>query len=473
MDLYRGLTGEAKELVLEYRGVMDRLPRTFLANTLLELEKWPDLFGPEKAYFRTLLGQLAAMDAAQFQETFGSLRAFEERTGCDRVTANDPDTLQRRLFDHLQRSGHYSAWRLEIDGIFQKLQPMVEARLYATEQQSRLVVILYEEGIALEREKLWQRFHSLGTRIPLKIDGAESRDAFVRALFTGVRDPWFGVGQNQALDTRQAPNPETRIPNRGPDTLFDVLRDSKNFSPSDIWILEAGDALHRLCEAGSKPSDDRNRPCATGLSYERLRSYRQRLSEAIYNKVVAGVRGPQELGEWIKTLQFTPLDGTTLYVDDLVRAFIRDVFLAGSGTLIVNNTFVEWGAVQALKRAQPRVLVVRFGVRDKMKPFSSLLLFSKPRPTDQIPNLQDPLGSFVDVELLSYYVWLNAEAVTPYHDNTLYLLLADGVDEMLVVAPSSRKPAVRGDSPAAVTDVAATMAHWLGAEFPGRPILDF
>src|SRR6516225_6659842 len=183
-------------------------------------------------------------------------------------------------------------------------------------------MILYEEGIALEREMLWQRFHSLGTRIPLKIDGAESRDAFVRALFTGVRDPGFGVGQNHALDTRQAPSPETRIPNRGPDTLFDVLRDSKNFSPSDIWILEAGDALHRLCEAGSKPSDDRNRPCATGLSYERLRSYRQRLSEAIYNKVVAGVRGPQELGEWIKTLQFTPLDGTTLYVDDLVRAFI-------------------------------------------------------------------------------------------------------------------------------------------------------
>ncbi len=473
MDLYGGLTGEAKQLVRQYQGVLDRLPRTFLANTLMELEKWPALFEPEKAYFRTLLAELAALDGAQFQDTFGSLSAFEQHTGCDRMAANDPETFQKRLLDHLYRSGQYSAWRREIDGIFQKIQPLVEARLYATEQKPRLVVILYEEGIALERAKLWQRFRSMGTRVPLQIDGAQSRDAFVQALFTGVRDPGFGVRQNQAPGPAEAPNPETRTPKSGAATLFEVLRDSKNFSPSDIWILEAGDSLHRLCEAASKRWSEGRPPCATGLSYERLQSYRRQLSEAIYDKVLRGVRGPLELAAWIKTLEFTPQEGTTLYVDNRVMAFIRDIFLAGAGTLIINNTFVEWGAVQALKRAQPRVLVARFGVRDKMKPFSGLLLFSKPRPTDQIPNLQDPLGSFVDVELLSYYVWLNAEGVAPYRGKTLYLLLADGVDELLVVAPGPRKPVVRMDGPAALTDVAATMAHWLGADFAGQSILDF
>ncbi len=88
---------------------------------------------------------------------------------------------------------------------------------------------------------------------------------------------------------------------------------------------------------------------------------------------------------------------------------MRDVLLTGNGTLFVNNTFVEWAAVQALRRAQPRVLVTRFGVRDKLKPFSSLLLFSQPRASDQIPLIEDPVGSFIDVEQLSYYVWLNAE----------------------------------------------------------------
>jgi hypothetical protein len=485
VDLYRGLTSEAKELVGQHRRVVDRLPRTFLANTLMELEKWPTLFEPEKAYFRTLFAQLDAFDGTQFQDTFGSLKAFEQRAGCERVAANDPATYQRRLLDYLQGSGHYSAWRREIDGIFEKLQPLVEARLYAAEQKSRLVVILYEEGIALERDKLWQRFRSLGARVPLKIDGAEGRDAFVWALFTGardavsalgIRDSGFGIRERSAA----LPNPEPRIPNPdgeprtpkpGAATLFEVLRDSKNFSPGDIWVLEAGDSLHRLCERADERRDEGLPPCATGLSYERLRSYRQRLSEAIYNRVLSGVRGPVELAEWIKTLQFTPQEGTTLYVDDRVLAFIRDVFLAGAGTLIINNTFVEWGAVQALKRAQPRLLVARFGVRDKMKPFSSLLLFSKPRAADQIPDLQDPLGSFVDVELLSYYIWLNAEEVAPYRGKTLYLLLADGVDEMLVVGPGPRRPVVRTEGPAPLTDVAATMAHWLGAELPGRSIL--
>jgi hypothetical protein len=472
MNFYQGLPPEAKQLVGQHQLVVDRLPRTFLTNTLVELQKWPTLFEPEKAYFRALLAQLDTLDGAQFQDTFGSLKVFEQRAGCERLGANDPDSYQRRLLEHLQRSGQYSAWRREIDRIFEKLQPLVEVRLYAAEQKPRLVVILYEEGIALERAKLWQRFRSIGTPVPLKIDGAESRDAFVRALFTGVRDPRFGVPQNQAPNPPQAPNPESRIPSPGP-TLFEVLRDSKNLSPGDIWILEACDSLHRLCERGLKRSAEGLPHCATGLSYERLQSYRQRLSEAIYSRVLSGVRGPVELAEWIKTLQFTPREGSTLYVDDRVLAFVRDVFLAGSGTLIINNTFVEWGAVQALKRAQPRVLVVRFGVRDKMKPFSSLLLFSKPRAADQIPNLQDPLGSFVDVELLSYYVWLNAEEVAPYRGRTLYLLLADGVDEMLVVGPGPRKLVVRKGGRAPLTDVAATMAHWLEAELPGQSILDF
>ena len=149
------------------------------------------------------------------------------------------------------------------------------------------------------------------------------------------------------------------------------------------------------------------------------------------------------------------------------------MLLTGNGTLFVNNTFVEWAAVQALRRAQPRILVTRFGVRDKLKPFSSLLLFSQPRASDQIPLIEDPVGSFVDVEQLSYYVWLNAEKSPAYRNKTLYLFLAEGIDEMLAIrsdvpaAPAAALPA------ASLSDVCATMAQWLGVpvrESWGRPI---
>ena len=154
-------------------------------------------------------------------------------------------------------------------------------------------------------------------------------------------------------------------------------------------------------------------------------------------------------------------------------AFVREVLLAGNGTLITNNTFVEWSAVQALRRAQPRILVTRFGVRDKLKPFSSMILFSQARASDQIPIIQDPVGSFIDVEQLSYYVWLNAEKNPAYRKKTLYLFLAEGVNEMLAIRSDVPAAATSQLPPARLSDVCATMAQWLGVSTPngsGQPI---
>jgi hypothetical protein len=202
--------------------------------------------------------------------------------------------------------------------------------------------------------------------------------------------------------------------------------------------------------------------CATGLSYERLRDYREMLARSLYQKVLSGVSGPQELAAYARQLALGPPEGSLLHSDEVVRAFVRDVLLSGNGTLLVNNTFVEWASVQALKRAEPRLLVARFGVRDKMKPFSSLLLFSSPRPTDRVPILEDPFGSFIDVEQLAYYVWLNAEKSAAYRGKTLYVLAAEGLDEMLAI----RSDALRSDGgelpTATLPEVAATMAAWLG-----------
>ena len=209
-----------------------------------------------------------------------------------------------------------------------------------------------------------------------------------------------------------------------------------------------------------------------GVSYERLRTYRDELTRALYSKIQSGVESPQAFAAYARGLKIAPAPDALLHSNDVLQAFVRDVLLTGNGTLFVNNTFVEWAAVQALRRAQPRLLVTRFGVRDKLKPFSSLLLFSQPRASDQIPLVEDPVGSFVDVEQLSYYVWLNAEKSAAYRGRTLYLFLAEGIDAMLAVR--SDTPDASGSAPpASLADVCATMASWLGVSLPGssgRPI---
>jgi hypothetical protein len=230
------------------------------------------------------------------------------------------------------------------------------------------------------------------------------------------------------------------------------------------------EALHGICDAGRTKGAGGG---ATGLSYDRLRQYRDDLTRALNSKIQSGVESPQAFAAYARSLQIAPPAGALLYPADILVAFVRDVLLTGNGTLLMNNTFVEWAAVQAIKRAQPRVLITRFGVRDKLRPFSSMVMFSQPRPSDHLPSVQDPAGSFIDVEQLSYYVWLNAEKTPAYRGKTLYLFLAEGVDEMLAIRSDVPAATASRLAPAHLSDVCATMAHWLGVAAPngsGQPI---
>jgi hypothetical protein len=434
MKIYSEISGEARELVRQYQNRLDRLPRSFLISILLELEKWPELFNPEKAYYRLLLKRLANLADAPFARLFARVSELESQAGCREVSGENPRQIQDRMLVRLRKQGLLSRWRSEIDGIFQTIQPELESELYSGDTAPRLIVILYGKGIAITRDKLWKRFRNNGIRVPLDLQNITDSQSFLNALFRG------GV----------------KLETEGSKILFSLIQEASSSHALDTWIVEAGEALHELCERHN-PTEKH----LTGMSYSRLRTYREALTKALYSKVLSGVSGPQELAAYARTLKVAPREGTTLYLDDAVQAFLGDIFLRGNGTLIMNNSFVEWASIQAIKRAQPRVLVACFGVRDKMKPFSSLLLFSKPRPTDQIPILEDPLGSFIDVELLSYYIWLNAEKGPPYRKKTLYLLLAEGVEEMMAILPESRDISGEDIPKATLPDVHATMSHWL------------
>jgi hypothetical protein len=425
---------DAASLLRQHRDLLARLPVTFRAFIGVEAERWPTLFAPEKAYLGALLESVARWSGPELVEAFAEVTRLETEAGCRDLRGSDARQLQDTTQALLRRKGLLPRWRHEVDQVFGRLRPLIDERLYPADAPRRLVVVLYAQGIAIQRDKLWRRLRALGTRVPLRLEEAQSSEAFLRALFGTSSD----------------------------ETLFSALRDSAGVDAREAWIVEAGDSLHALCEAGAGKGGART----TGLSYARLRAYREMLTRSLYKKVLSGVSGPQELAAYARELDIVPPDGLLLHSDEVVRAFIRDVFLSGNGTLLLNNTFVEWASVQALKRAEPRLLVARFGVRDKMKPFSSLLLFSSPRPTDHVPVLEDPFGSFIDVEQLSYYVWLNAEKSTAYRGKTLYLMLAEGVDEMLAIRSDVARTEAGELPEASLAEVAATMAAWVGVS-PG------
>jgi hypothetical protein len=412
-------------LLKERRDLLARLPVSFRAFLSLEAEKWPALFAPERAHLVALFDALAGADLA---DVLAGVARLERAAGCGDVRESDARKLQDATQALLRRKGLQPAWRQEVDRVFAHLQPGLDERLHPADGPRRVVVVLYGSGIAIQRDRLWARLRPIGLRVPLRLEGAAAAEPFLRALFV--------PGDRRLIG---APG-----------------------SPESTWVVEAGETLNGICEGGV---------AVTGLSYARLREYREDLARALYKRVTQGVSGPQELAAFARAMDAPPPEGTVLGADPRVAAFVRDVLLGGNGALLVSNTFVEWAAVQALRRAQPRLLVARFGVRDKMKPFSSLLLFASPRPTDQVPVVEDPFGSFVDVEQLAFYVWLQAEKSAAYRGKTLYLFLAEGLDEMLAIRPD-RPPSASGvpnaaAEPASLPAVAATMAAWLGAAVRG------
>ena len=84
-----------------------------------------------------------------------------------------------------------------------------------------------------------------------------------------------------------------------------------------------------------------------------------------------------------------------------------------------------------------------------------------------------PVGSFVDVEQLSYYVWLHAQKQAAYRQRTLFVFLAEGIDEMLVLGTDPIAKLTTTAQPVPLRDVGTTMATWLGVPAPdpaGRAI---
>lgn len=465
MKLAARLTGEAATLARPHAAMLEGLPATFHASILIELEKWPTLFEAERAYQRALLQHLAGRPAAERDRLFAAVARVEADAAIDTIATRAPGAFQDEAQALLRKRRLLTRWRQDVDAVFQALQPALDARLHPADGPRRLVVQIYASSIAVKVEQLWSRFAGTGVRVPLTLDGARRSDAFLRGL--------FGDGAG------------------GAPTVIGAAGSGPGATPLDAWIIEANEALHTCTEgpapgglAPAGPGAAAPAVTSTGLSYERLRGYRDDLTKALYEKIQAGVESPQAFAAYARSLRIAPRPGALRHGPDVVQAFVRDLFLTGNGTLFVNNTFVEWAAVQAIRRAQPRLLVARYGVRDRMKPFSSLLLFSQPRASDQIPEIEDPVGSFVDVEQLSHYVWLNAEKSPAYRQRTLYLLLAEGVDQALAIR-SDAPPGAAGSRPgvasrhhaavpaATLADVSATMAQWLGLPSPhpaGRPI---
>jgi len=90
----------------------------------------------------------------------------------------------------------------------------------------------------------------------------------------------------------------------------------------------------------------------------------------------------------------------------------------GSGTQIFSTTIHAVGCPrEALRRAQPHTLLVRFAPRQRQKPMNEMLAAG--RDTADL----DPAGSLVDGDMGAYYNWLESATAGPVPEQSSSVVL--------------------------------------------------
>ena len=115
--------------------------------------------------------------------------------------------------------------------------------------------------------------------------------------------------------------------------------------------------------------------------------------------------------------------------DEVLDRFQVKLLTEGSGTQIFSTTFAQWTAREALRRAQPLTVMVRFAPRQRQRPMNELL-------TSVHANAElDLAGSLVDADMGAYYNWLNQQRL-PGADQSAFLVWFEGHNQALAIGPS-------------------------------------
>jgi hypothetical protein len=167
------------------------------------------------------------------------------------------------------------------------------------------------------------------------------------------------------------------------------------------------------------------------VSYAGLEPARAALLKRMQAEIARPGMGPEELRTIMARL--VPADlGMDAAGDAVLDRFQVKLLTEGSGTQIFSTTFAQWTAREALRRAEPLTLLVRFAPRQRQRPMNELLANARAKPE------LDPMGSLIDGDMGAYYHWINQQRLAGA-DRSTFLAWFEGHSQALVVSPSLPK----------------------------------
>jgi len=385
---------EARKLVTSYLSTLQQLPLSFLPGLLRELIDYDFKFPAERTAREKELANLSGLSRDQLKDWF---RAFDDIRLSPQLEALDwvkaPAQFVEQLSAHLWTTHQLDAFRDASNEYADRFRAAVPPERPAV---PRLGITIIGQGVTSYDEPLFRKLRSHG------------------AYFAKVK------------------------PDNGVRVLLEAVSARAKAHPAAYghWYIDGGEAI----EHG---------PEITGISYSALEPQRATLLRKMQSELDRPGMGPEALRTLLARLRPEDLgmraEGHSR--DEVLDRFEIRLLTEASGTQIFSTVFAQWAAREALRRAQPLTLLVRFAPRQRQKPMNELLTSVGTRPE------VDLIGSLIDADMGAYYNWLNQRRL-PGAEQSSFLVWFEGHSHALVTGPSMP----RGTESSSETDLAHLLA---------------
>ncbi len=402
--------------LVAWRRTAARLPFTVRPSVNEQLDEWEMLFPFEQNRLKNFLRGVDSFSPDDLNALTAQLRDVEAKMGVARWDfSENSNTLENS--ELLARSAYYAEWRRAVERMFAAIEARASSTAQAEPEHGRVIVSVLPASLPVDEQTAWNRWKAQGREVAIQGDARQIFDLLLKG------SP--GIGE--------------------------LLAERYNNDPADTWLIDAV----------AKPENTiapARLPAVSCLNYSLLNTFRERFLSEL-NTIPRDTYTASETMIEMRQKDWSKWWPTELAGQDRLRNFVVELYLSGNGALIFSDAFVEWAASEVLRRARPHVLVARFGVRSKPKPFTSIAIFEDQTKVSTIPDTDDPVNSAVDAAILAPYIWLSARRY-PEYERALCLCISEHLNSAWVVAPSG-SDLDRAHGPLSPDEIHSAILNWL------------
>jgi hypothetical protein len=373
---------QAKALATAHIAVLQQLPLAFLPGLLAQLIEYDYKFPAEHRRLDEEFAALIALSPSQLADWFRGFSSITLSSDLEHIDwAAKPAAFLEMESTYLWTTRQMDAFRTTAISYGNRLRA---AQPSAALPLPRLGIAVIGQGASTSPEPLFRSLRKYGT------------------YFSQVK------------------------PEGGFEALLAAVeaRAHSHAAPFSHWYIDGGTPV-------------RPTPHLTAVSYASLNSVRDNLLTFMQREVSRPGMGPEQLRTDLAQLAPAQL-GMPGEGDPVLDRFQVKLFTEGSGTQIFSTTFAQWTTREALRRAEPLTMLVRYAPRQRQKSMNELL-------NNDSDNEVDPAGSLIDADMAAYYHWLNQQRLSGAEQSS-FLVWWEGHTQAVVIAPTLPR-GVQSDSP--------------------------